>query len=233
MIVRVRKDSDTFICIHQHDHGLLAGELASRFQEPFFPYASTLYAIAYHDIGWESFDQQLSWNEKTGRPYDFDNAPLEEKIKLYQEGISRVEACYPYAGFLCSKHYASFFQHDQSNLTQKFKEQERIRQHQLRAHFTREEEQQIQRNFQLLQFFDDLSLALCLNEPTQNTHPWFQNGISLENKTYKWEWLDNNTLRLNQNIFKEEFEIELPYLEVKKDKQIIKRNKYRWKVKVF
>lgn len=228
----VREQGEDFICIYQHDHALLAGELASHYNGTIFPYSSTLYGIAFHDIGWKAYDLKLAWNEEKDRPYTFEDTPLEEKLTLYRNGIDQVEAIYPYAGFLCSKHYCGFFANDFSELAVRFREQESIRQHQLRQFFTKEEERQIQKNYRLLRFFDDLSLALCLNEPQKKDHPWFADGILFNEKKYQWKWLDEKRLYVDPEIFTRDFQVELPYIIVGRDRRIKKKGKYTWSMKI-
>lgn len=61
----VRKRGNYFILIKQHDHALIAGEMAAHIDEPVQPLAKTLFAISHHDIGWEELDRSVLWDEKT------------------------------------------------------------------------------------------------------------------------------------------------------------------------
>lgn len=228
----VRKRGKHFILIKQHDHALIAGEMAAHIHEPVQPLAKTLYAISHHDIGWEELDQSVLWNEETNSPYDFRNYPLLPKLEAYAQGISRVVASDYYAGFLCSKHYASFFTNEIDPVCRKFREQELARQHQLREYFTETEEENIARNFRLLQFCDQLSLFVCLNEPGENTDPWYQDGIFYQGKRYEWVWEGKEQLRLSPNLFKQSFSIDIPFQMVDSYRRLVGSQTYTLKVLV-
>jgi hypothetical protein len=228
----VRRKGNYFVLIKQHDHGLMSGEFAAHMKLQIEPLAKTLYAISHHDIGWEELDQMILWNEKTDMPYSFEYYPLLPKLEAYTHGIARVEANDAYAGFLCSKHYASFFTNTEDLVAKNFREQEWTRQNKLREHFTETEENNIAANFRLLQFCDDLSLALCLNEPGQNTHPWYKDGIRYQGEVYQWVWEGEERLRLVPNLFTQSFTIELPYQLVNVYRSLIGRDTYRFEILV-
>lgn len=228
----VRKRGNYFVFIKQHDHGLLSGELAAQLNQSIQPLAKTLFAISHHDWGWERLDQTPLWNEETNQPYSFEDYPMLPKLTAYTEGISKVEAHDPYAGFLCSKHYASFFTNVDDPVARKFREQEHNRQNKLRPLFTEEEEANITANFRLLQFCDDLSLALCFDEPGCQTHPWFKEGILYRGERYRWGWIDQENLSLVPNLFKQSFEIEIPYQIFDGYRRLIGRETYRFTVLV-
>ncbi|MGX9706249.1 DUF3891 family protein [Laceyella tengchongensis] len=229
----VRKKGYYYVFIKQHDHGLLSGELAAQMTQPIRPLAKTLYAISHHDWGWESLDQSPLWNEETNEPYSFEDYPMLPKLEAYTDGIAKVVAHDPYAGFLCSKHYASFFTNIDDPVARKFREQEYSRQNKLRPLFTEEEEENITANFRLLRFCDDLSLALCFNEPGEEpNHPWFKDGILYQGERYQWVWEGRYHLRLVPNLFKQSFTVEIPYQVFDGYRRLVGRDMYRFTVMV-
>ncbi|MBH8598999.1 MULTISPECIES: DUF3891 family protein [unclassified Thermoactinomyces] len=228
----VRKKENGFVLIKQHDHSLVSGEFAAHVKQEIEPRETTLYAISHHDIGWRELDQSVLWNDDADAPYSFDQYPMLPKVKAYSEGISKVESFSPYAGFLCSKHFASFFQDAKDPVGQQFRQQELTRQHRLRKGFTGTEERNSDANFRLLQFCDDLSLFLCLNDPGTNEHPWYRNGIRYGGTTYQWVWEGEEQLRLAPQFFSSSFDIELPYQVVDKNRDIIGRGTYRFRISV-
>ena len=117
----VRKRGNYFILIKQHDHALIAGEMAAHIDEPVQPLAKTLFAISHHDIGWEELDRSVLWDEKNNCPVSFYDYPLLPKLEAYTRGISKVVANDHYAGFLCSKHYASFFTNETDPACRRFR----------------------------------------------------------------------------------------------------------------
>lgn len=230
MIVRRRENE--FVLIAQHDHALISGEFAAHLAEPFEPFASTVYAISHHDVAWVELDHAVLWNEAKNQPYSFEDYPLAPKLEAYTKGISLVEAKDLYAGILCSKHYASFFDHVSDPAGRRFREQELARQNKLLKRLSEPEKENLESNFRLLQFCDDLSLALCLNEPQQNTHPWYADGIRYQGGNYQWVWEDEKSLRLTPNLFGKPFTIEIPYQIADKSRNIIERDVFRCQVLV-
>ncbi|RAL27039.1 DUF3891 family protein [Thermoflavimicrobium daqui] len=226
----VRQQEDHFILIPQHDHALVSGEFALHWNHEIVPRKETLYAISYHDVGWKKLDQSVLWDEKTNQPTDFSRYPLKEKIEAYQEGIKIVQSKEPYAGYLCSLHFASFFKNDQSELGMYFFQGELDRQHKLKQHFTRLEMQSMKENFALLQFCDHLSLAICLNEPKKNTHPWYKNGLMYQGVRYHWIWESDTCLRLEPNQFDSSFIIRIPYQVIDKNRQVVNEDVYIYKI---
>jgi Protein of unknown function (DUF3891) len=236
-VVIVRKIGENFVLIRQHDHALVSGYFAANWNQPISPHEATIYAISYHDVGWIDLDQQFLWDEERDRPYDFPHYPLKPKLQAYKQGVSQVETENAYAGFLCSMHYASFFKNVNQELTGEkyqlsveFYEGELERQQRLQQEFSAQEKEQAQANFKLLQFCDDLSLYLCLNEPQKNDHPWYLHGIEYQGERYHWIWEDENTLRLQPNLFRQPFSIQIPYQIVNRQRQVVEESIYIYRV---
>ena len=119
----VRKQGDRFVLFRQHDHALVSADFALRLKRS-TGYPSAVFAIAMHDVGWRPLDREVLWNEEEDRPYSFMDYPLGPKLPAYKAGIDRVAAEDPYAGCLCSMHYASFFEGDSDPAAIRFREEE-------------------------------------------------------------------------------------------------------------
>nr|WP_052098757.1 DUF3891 family protein [Paenibacillus stellifer] len=106
MICRVQDEH--FVMIKQHDHGLLAAELAARFrieQASRSRRDEVLYAIANHDRGWIDLDETPFWNDQAKMPYTFIDFPVTPKLTFYRRGLDEIEASTLYGALLCSLHY--------------------------------------------------------------------------------------------------------------------------------
>ena len=226
MIVRERPDS--YVLIKQHDHGLISGEFARHWAEEPRPLEPTLYAIANHDVGWQRLDASVRWNEESGKPYSFINYPIESKLRAYKEGINLLEARSPYAACLCSMHYSSFLGVSEDEV--RFRESEAERRRRIKNALSREELDNLERNFRLLKMCDNLSLFVCLNEPGRNDHPWYKKGFEFEGTRFEPIWEDHRTLRIDPNPFSEPFNLIVPYTLVEKGGQVIGGNRLELRV---
>lgn len=217
MIVRDRPDS--FLLFEQHEHALLAGEFARRWEERPSPFESTVYAVANHDLAWREPDGEVLWNEEKNRPYSFVDYPVDLKVPAQKRGVDLVENHDPYAGCLCSMHYARFLLDSQRPEEVEFREGEMERQGRLREGMGGEELENLERNFHFLRLCDGLSLFLCLNEPGGGASPPpYPGGFKFEGTRFEPVWEDDRTLRLDPNPFSEAFGIQIPY-------QIVGRNR--------
>ncbi len=221
MIVRERTDS--FVLVKQHDHGLASGEFARRWAGEPRPLEPTLYAIAHHDVAWRGPDASVRWNEETGRPYSFADYPPEAKVRAYAEGLGWLEKRDPYAACLCSMHYETLVRRFGSSEAEKgFAEAESRRQERLRAGMTGEELENLGHNLDLLRLCDGLSLYICLNEPGNGGYPPpYPEGFELSGERFEPLWEDRRTLRLEPNPFSGDFELEIPYVTVGRDRRLL------------
>ena len=218
MIVRER--SDSFLLFEQHEHALIAGEFALRWRERPRPFESTVYAIANHDLAWREADREVLWNEEKDRPYSFVDYPLDLKLPAQRRGIDLVAAHDPYAGCLCSMHYARFLLASERPEEIEFREGEVERQDSLEVIMSEEELENLERNFRFLRFCDGLSLFLCLNEPGgEDSPPPYPGGFEFEGTRFGPVWKDGQTLRLDPNPFSEAFGIEIPYRTIGRDRR--------------
>lgn len=190
MIVRERADG--FVLIAQHDHARLSGWLAAAWGSPHVPAppsprAPLVLAASLHDVAWLALDDAPAWNPDAGRPYSFVDLPVEHKLEPYRRGIDLVEAADPYAAYLCSLHYASFFPPDAApagSAAAAFVAGERRRRARLarglRAAGRAGELARARYDLQLLKLWDHLSLYACMNEPgvaKEEEHPWYRDGL--------------------------------------------------------
>jgi hypothetical protein len=209
--VIVREKNGGFVLVEQHEHGKISGEFARHWNEGLTPLESTLYAIVNHDVAWRELDRKLSWNPETGSPYTFIDYPLVPKLEAYTKGIDLVESHSPYAGCLCSMHYASFVKNFTEEFAVSFKDSEERRQERLKRGMGEDELANLGHNFRLLQLCDDLSLFVCLNEPGRNDFPWYRQGFKFEGERILPVWEDEGTLRFEPQLFTAPFEISIPY----------------------
>lgn len=189
----VYEHNESYVMVRQHDHALLSGQLASKLNSQYWPERTiqkeVLYAIQQHDRGWISLDEVPFWNDSSQLPYSFIDFPLTVKLDYYIKGIKEVAEFSHYAAYLCSKHYQSFFENATSKQGVEFYNNESARQKILLDKINIDNEL-IEFHFQLLQFFDDLSLYVCYQEPgvtKENELSWFRDGFS-----QSFHFLNNN-----------------------------------------
>src|SRR5215213_2967977 len=162
----------------------MAGEFALRWRERPRPFESTVYAIANHDLAWREADREVLWNEEKDRPYSFVDYPLDLKLPAQRRGIDLVADHDPYAGCLCSMHYARFLFDSERPEEVEFREGEVERQGSLEVRMSEEELENLERNFRFLRLCDGLSLLLCLNEPGgPESPPPYPGGIEIPYRT--------------------------------------------------
>jgi uncharacterized protein DUF3891 len=68
LLVIVRERPDSFLLFEQHEHALIAGEFALRWRERHWPFESTVYAVANHDLAWREAGREAFG---IGLPYRF------------------------------------------------------------------------------------------------------------------------------------------------------------------
>jgi len=133
--------------IRQHDHGLLAGEIASHWQlgGQRLPWP-TILATSLHDVVWVDQDLHPRLDPGTGRPYDFLTIPSATRRPFLELGLTRLQAVEPELAGLVKAHHdalASTTAPDPSS------------------------------EAAWVGFFDHLSLFVCLTEPGSipDSHP--------------------------------------------------------------
>jgi hypothetical protein len=228
MIVYER--GEKFVMVAQHHHALASGEIARRWRERYFigkdRREDVLYGISQHDRGWIDLDNTPFWNDADKRPYSFVEFPLVPKLSFYRKGVDEVEETSPYGALLCSMHYVSFFDGTSEETALSYVRDEQARQRRLRERLGIGEEEAavLHFHFTLLQFCDNLSLYICIQEPgiaKEQEISWYRNGFP-QRFTFNGEekisarWLDRKTVQLTSFPFEEEFEVSVPLKEVTK-----------------
>jgi hypothetical protein len=151
--------------------------------------------------------------------------PLRLKLPAQKRGIDQVEAHDPYAGYLCSMHYARFLLDAERREEVEFRDGEFERQRRLEEGMSEEERENLERNFQFLRVCDGISLFLCLNEPGgEDDPPPYPGGFAFDGTRFDLVWKDGRTLGLYPTPFSEAFGVEIPYRIVGKDQRLLGSN---------
>ncbi len=176
----VRLDDATAEVVMQVDHAVVSGELAAAWSGPpsLEPRASMITAARLHDIGWRHWEDEPRLNPDTGKPANFLDVVIDEHLRLYRLGIEEVAAVDPYAGMLVAMHAAGIYTGrygtqpalklsrapDVQALVDAFVAEQEARYEAQRDGLDVSEDE-LWRNYVLLQVFDRLSLRLCLGDP--------------------------------------------------------------------
>ena len=218
-----------FHMIPQHEHAKISAQIVAHWKNNFLLRSKLReeadWAIQQHDRAWIPLDDYPEWNEEKQRPYTFVDYPLEKKLQAYQRGIKEVADRSLYAGMLCSMHYASFFSKDDKDpVVQTFLAEEKTRQQDLFESMEMDIPYDIyDLHFRRLQFCDDLSLYVCMQEPgipKEKEVPWFKNGFR---QSFDFapagmiaHWEDKKKVSVYPFPFENPFSIEVPYRPVSK-----------------
>jgi hypothetical protein len=229
----IRETPNSFFYVTQHDHAFLSGRMVDHWRAAYFEDAArradVALAIYQHDRAWIPLDATPLWNDVTHAPFSFLDFPAPSKLVHYQHGLDEAEQLNPYAGLLCSMHYASFFATDASDIGQAFHSRETQRQQRLRQQLgltTEAQTQVLDFHLYLLKFCDNLSLYLCLNEPgvdKAHENPWYRKGIPysdqfafMNQQLIQASWADEHTVRVEPFPFEQPFSVVLRYKELPK-----------------
>ncbi|WP_044022269.1 DUF3891 family protein [Bacillus sp. SG-1] len=226
----IRENNDSFIMITQHDHAFLSGEITRQLNRSLLKsdsyFNDAVYAAREHDRGWIGLDETPIWNDQADAPYTFSDYPLLPKLAFYKIGLHEIESMNPYAALLCSMHFCSFFSQSKDPDGIHFIHEETKRQKKIKQNTPELDQQLLHQHFALLQFSDNLSLYLCLNDPgveKQDEHPWFRNGFKNtqlfhpKQKLLKAHWKSQDEVIIESFPFMKDFELALPYKKVSKN----------------
>lgn len=230
-----REQGGAIVMVKQHDHGLLSGELAIWFKEEHVPEAGrreeVLRAVSNHDRGWIDLDETPFWNDAEDAPYSFIDFPVVPKLTFYKRGLDEIEADTPYGALLCSLHFERLIKvagldYPELTVYQEHEEQRRARIHRELEQTKPIREDELYYDSRTLQFCDDLSLYMALNEPgspKSEEHPWWSEGFSgsedfnfTSGRTITAEWQDKSTLILDPFPFKKTLEVTFMLRRVQK-----------------
>lgn len=110
----VRETPDGLLCFRQLDHAALSGLLGDHWGGDAFPVwmpgDSVRTATRHHDAGWPELDDDPRLNPETSRPHDYRTLEPEDRLDVAERSVGRVAAIDPYAGWLVSRHFASFLE---------------------------------------------------------------------------------------------------------------------------
>ncbi len=220
----VYEKNDCFVMVEQHQHALLSGEFAKRWAVESFlddPFRDAVVCgISQHDRSWIDLDGAPFWNDARQRPYTFMDFPLIPKLTFYRKGIDEAEQMDPYAALLDSMHYCSFLTNATDEQSVHFVSQERARQARIMDSLdlrSSERQERLQFHFQLLQFCDDLSLYICMQEPgvsKEQEIDWYKNGFKQQfdfagGRKIVPSWESTENLALSEFPFAAQFTTEL------------------------
>jgi 2-methylcitrate dehydratase PrpD len=208
-VIVTRKDG-TLTLVSQVEHGRVAGALARSWGNDVFdrpqPYESVSMAAAKHDEGWRAWDDRVLVNELARRPLHFLEIDTDEHVRLYRHGVETVSLGDVYAGVLVGMHWTGLYRGRWSSPSARGRlrqgpqvgaslddvvhaEEHRWVAAKRRAWTVDEPradfEARLWHNFELLQFWDLLSLYLCVTpeEPQAEALPaatWGSQLASLE-----------------------------------------------------
>ncbi|HSI33573.1 MAG: DUF3891 family protein [Phycisphaerae bacterium] len=106
-MIRRPAGPDAFHLITQHDHALLAGELARRFGAtgfaPPLPLAETVTGVSLHDAGWRLHDDDPTLNP-AGLPLHVFEVPVPIAVRVWSASVDQAIAAGDYPGLLVSLH---------------------------------------------------------------------------------------------------------------------------------
>ncbi|TFB21070.1 DUF3891 family protein [Filobacillus milosensis] len=211
----------------QYDHSKLSGDFVPYWQDQLFigqAFSDEVkLAIREHDRAWIPLDEEPIWNYEKKVPHSFMDYPMKPKIEAYKKGIDEVEQQSNYAAYLNSQHFLSFFDQDSTDPDiSRFISREIDRQNRLEQTFSSSLTNEINEfHFNLLQFCDDLSLYICLNEPgtsKENEIFMFKDGFRQRfaglSGSIRANWVTINEITLTPFPFKEPFHVQVPYREI-------------------
>ena len=161
---------DGLLCIRQLDHAALSGELARAWGgalPELFPREPVELAAERHDAGWTELDEVLRFDPAASGPRTYRTLPTEDALAVAERSVDRVAGADPYAGWLVSRHFASFHARSEAPAARSWvtgqvgrraellsRAWPRVGREALHPHV-------LEANFDWLQLLDALSLALC------------------------------------------------------------------------
>jgi hypothetical protein len=179
----VTQQDGHLLLVRQTDHQVLSGLLADAWgNDPFArpqPFAPLVRAAYEHDNGWHAWEQAPKVDRATHRPYQFTDVPLEEHLAFYRLGIDELAARDPHAGLLVNLHCQGLHNQrfgtmpeavmkahspDRESALKQFVISLQTQQRELGRRLT-VDTATLWVQYELLQFFDRLSLYLCMPPP--------------------------------------------------------------------
>jgi hypothetical protein len=220
---------DEVLFITQIDHARLSGDLARRWGNEAAPrsplWDALITATDRHDDGWESHDAAPSIDEH-GNIHDFLTAPMATRVAIYQAGVTAVADEPAPVRLLVSMHltglfrgryepdnpgFIEFLQGEDRELALGFVEAEEEAQATIRADVVTD----LWPHYRLLQLFDRLSLAFCMQPLDRLTRATIEYVPLAGGDSSMDVWSEAGALVLDPFPYPEPFEVELPLIRLK------------------
>jgi hypothetical protein len=219
----VYERENNFVMVEQNNHAILSGDLAKNWRDDLFVgmdrKPDVIFAITQHDRAWVGLDETPLWDDAAKAPYSFIDLPSRLKLPHYQVGIDAVERRNKYAAFLCSCHYASFFDESADSAEQAYYRHELERQNRLRPELNVSDEE-LHIHLNILKFLDRLSIYICINEPgvaKEQEFFWYRDGfpgseqlLGAHGQRINAYWLDEGRIGLTRFPFASTFTVSVP-----------------------
>jgi Protein of unknown function (DUF3891) len=172
MIVRDDPDAGdgAWLAIGQPAHAWVSGQAARAWGNAAFPapepWEEVCLAAEQHDVGMAAWDLAPALNPRTGRAFAFAEMPRPVHVELWSHAAEHLLAQSRYAALLVSLHGTTLYERYPANthleLVEAYLEGQRALQADLRASLGADPDE-VERNRELVFFWDWLSLALCLD----------------------------------------------------------------------
>jgi hypothetical protein len=152
------RGDDAVLCIGQASHAWLSGQLARAWRDVTRREEVCL-AAEQHDVGWAIWDLRPTLNPETGWPHSFLEIDFATRLRLWREAPWKLASQSAYAALLTSLHgtrllaedpRAEAYRAEQADLQRRW------------ATAADADEAELAHHRDLLETWDNLSLALCL-----------------------------------------------------------------------
>jgi hypothetical protein len=159
-----------WLAIGQPAHAWVSGQAARAWGNAAFaapePWEEVCLAAEQHDVGMAAWDLAPALNPRTGRAYAFAEMARPVHVELWSHAAERLLAQSRYAALLVSLHGTTLYERYPATthleLVEAYLGRQRVLQAELRASLGADPEE-VDRNRELVFFWDWLSLALCLD----------------------------------------------------------------------
>lgn len=107
--LKVSGEPDCWVLFRQAHHAVFAGLIAEGWQSPRFtplePANEVFAAINLHDDGWNRWDEQPQVDRLHGRPIAFNEMPLQDSLRIWQDSINGGRMHGPLQAFAIAGHF--------------------------------------------------------------------------------------------------------------------------------
>jgi hypothetical protein len=167
--------------VSQVEHARLSAEMARAWGSaecPPLDFADEMLPAIYrHDDGWAEWEQHPGVDPASGRPLNFTEMPLGESLEIWERSIAAAAQFGPLAGYVVSGHFVALLRHQNSwqqmgsphqGQVSEFLDRQARRRIDWLAQWQRKSPAwrtatAAETSLQWLQFFDALSLWLCIS----------------------------------------------------------------------